>query len=425
MRRAFVFRMRPTAGQHRRLGACLESHRELYNAALQERRDAWAMCRIGISYGVQSAQLKEIRALRPDVAIWSFSSQQATLRRLNKAFAAFFRRVKAKESHGYPRFKTAHRFESVEWPSDGDGCRWRPNASRVYLQGIGHIKVSAHRQVQGRVKTLSVKRQGRKWMLVISCDEVPAETAGSDPLGCRGGRRDQRLRRGLRPGFAEGGLVPNPRWARASAARLAAAQRALSTKKQGSANRRAARDTAAARHRKIANRRADFHHKLARALVEGFGVIVVEDLAITNMVRSARGSLEDAGSNVAAKKGLNRSIADAGLGSLRVDPQGQSGRSWPDGDRREPRQHQSDLPQLLARRRWQPHTRRVQLSGLRSRRPRGPERSAQHPPGWAGPSDRYCGLKRIWRLQPSEKSPPHACPFGTSPRRGLPEVMSG
>jgi len=71
------------------------------------------------------------------MARWSFSSQQATLRRLDKAFEAFFRRVKAGETPRYPGFRAAHRFDSVEWPADGDGCRWKPEASRVYLQGVG------------------------------------------------------------------------------------------------------------------------------------------------------------------------------------------------------------------------------------------------------------------------------------------------
>jgi transposase len=147
VRRAYRFRLRPTARQHVVLGHCLASHRELYNAALQERRDAWRRRGTGVSYGDQSAQLKEIRSVRPEVATWSFSSQQATLRRLNRAFAGFFRRVKAGEAPGYPRFKPAHRFDSVEWPKDGDGCRWQPDTRRVYLQGIGQVKVNFHHQV--------------------------------------------------------------------------------------------------------------------------------------------------------------------------------------------------------------------------------------------------------------------------------------
>ncbi|HZC09109.1 MAG TPA: transposase, partial [Mycobacterium sp.] len=178
MRRAYVFRLRPTARQHVALAACVEAHRELYNAALQERRDGWSHAsKTRISYRDQSAQLTEMRAVRPDQAVWSFSSQQATLRRLNKAFAEFFRRVKTAKAGvkpGYPRFKGAGRFDSVEWPKDGDGARWLPERRRVYLQGIGQVRVDLHREVAGRVKTIQIKRQSRRWRLVLSFDEVPA-----------------------------------------------------------------------------------------------------------------------------------------------------------------------------------------------------------------------------------------------------------
>lgn len=318
MRRAYKFRMRPTAGQHLRLQACLDAHRELYNAALAERRDAWRRCRHSVSYGAQSAQLKEIRAVRTDVAVWSFSSQQATLRRLNKAVAGFFRRVKAGETPGYPRFKAAHRFDSVEWPRDGDGCRWKPDTSRVYLQGVGEVKVTAHRPVEGQVKTVSVKREARKWYLVLSCDDVP--TRPREPSGRAAG---------VDVGIADfavtsdGEHIANPRWGRAAAGRLEAAQRRLAGKQRGSNNRRAARETVAARHRKIANQRRDFHHKAARALVGDYDVLFVEDLDVKNMVRRAkpRPDPEQPGvflpNGQAAKSGLNRSISDAGWAQFR------------------------------------------------------------------------------------------------------------
>jgi len=295
------------------LERCLASHRELYNAALQERRDAWRLRRTGVSYGDQSAQLKEIRQVRPDVAVWSFSSQQATLRRLNRAFAGFFRRVQAGETPGYPRFKPAHRFDSVEWPKDGDGCRWQPDTRRAYLQGLGQVKVTVHRQVAGRVKTIQVRRQGRRWMLVLSCDEVPT--------------------RPLEPTWAAVGVdvgianfattsdrqhVPNPRFGRVAAARLAAAQQVLARKQRGSNNRAKARETLAARHRKLANQRRNFHYQVARALVARYDLLVVEDLKIRNLVRrpAARPDPDEPGrflpNQAAAKTGLHRSIHDAG-----------------------------------------------------------------------------------------------------------------
>ena len=139
-----MFRLRPTARQHVALAACVDAHRELYNAALQERRDAWSHAsKTRIRYGDQSAQLTEMRAVRPDQAVWSFSSQQATLRRLNKAFAGFFRRVKAGQTGvrpGYPRFKGNARFDSVEWPKDGDGplaARAAPGVSAGHRPGQG------------------------------------------------------------------------------------------------------------------------------------------------------------------------------------------------------------------------------------------------------------------------------------------------
>jgi putative transposase len=313
VRRSYRFRLRPTAQQHVALERCLASHRELYNAALQERRDAWRMRGIGISYGDQSAQLKKIRKVRPDVAVWSFSSQQATLRRLNRAFAGFFRRVQAGERPGYPRFRSAQRFDSVEWPKDGDGCRWQPSAYKVYLQGVGHVKVTVHRPVEGRLKTIQIRREGRRWMLVLSCDDVPGRPLELTHAAV-----------GIDVGVAsfattsDGEQVFNPRYGRVAAAKLATAQQVLGRKRPGSKNRRRARETVAARHRMVANQRRNFHHQVARDLVARYDLLVVEDLKIRNMVRRPvpRPDPDRPGAflpnRAGAKSGLHRSIHDAG-----------------------------------------------------------------------------------------------------------------
>lgn len=331
MRRAYKFRLRPTAAQHVALAQCLASHRELYNAALEERRCAYevevrrhpgyfgphrTVC--SVRYVTQSAQLKGIREARLDVSRWSFSSQQATLRRLDKAFCAFFRRVKCGKIPGYPRFKSAERFDSVEWPKVGDGCGWYPEGRRVYLQGIGHVKATLHRKVEGTVKTISIKRESTKWYLVLSCDEVPANPLEPTCKSC-----------GIDLGLAsflvtsEGTKVPNPSLAREAADSLARAQQVLARKQRGSNNRRAARATVASRHRKVANARRDFHHKTARDLLRAYDVICVEDLTVKNMVRRAKPVtdpkrpgqfLPNGGS---AKTGLNRSISDAGWAQFR------------------------------------------------------------------------------------------------------------
>lgn len=342
MKRAFKFRLLPTTHQHVAMAACVESHRELYNAALQERRDGWAHSRTRIGYTDQAAQLTEIRAVRPDVAVWSYSSQQATLRRLNKAFDGFFRRIKSGRKAGYPRFKGRGRFDSVEWPKDGDGARWHPDTSRVYLQGIGQVKVSTHREVRGRVKTIQIRREGRHWMLILSCDDVP-----TNPLPGTG--REAGIDVGI-VSFAttsDGEHIDNPRWARVAADRLTGAQQRLTRAKRGSKNRRRRRETLAARHRKVANQRRDFHHKSARTLVESYDLIVVEDLAVANMVRRAKPvpDPDNPGqflpNGAAAKAGLNRSISDASWGRfisiLRAKAE-DAGRTWIEVDP----QHTSD-----------------------------------------------------------------------------------
>ncbi len=230
----------------------------------------------------------------------------------------------------------------MEWPKDGDGARWLPEQRRVYLQGIGHVKVHLHRQVQGQVKTIQIKRQGRRWMLVLSCDDVP-----TNPLPATGRQA------GIDVGIAsfattsDGEHIDNPRWGRAAATKLAGAQQRLQRAKRRSKNRERKRETVAARHRKIANQRKDFHHKQARVLVERYDLLVVEELQNANMVRRAKpvADPDNPGQYLAnaarAKSGLSRSISDAGWGrfvsTLRAKAE-EAGRTWIEVDPR----HTSD-----------------------------------------------------------------------------------
>ncbi|MGI5486931.1 RNA-guided endonuclease InsQ/TnpB family protein [Microtetraspora malaysiensis] len=315
MRRSYKFLLRPTGKQTATLTQCLEDHRVLYNAALEHRRTAYHKAGVTVRYGDQSGELKHIRSDDMEgQGRWSFSSQQATLRRLDKAFAAFFRRLQAGQKPGFPRFKGRGWFDTVEWPKDGDGCRWdsqpeHPTATFVRLQGVGHIRVHQHRPVLGRVKTISIKREGNRWYVVLSCDDVPAQTLPATGAVV-----------GLDMGVAslvttsDGEHLANPRHLRASAGRLAAAQRDLARKKLGSKRRRKAVARVAAVHAKVRRQRLDGAHKSALALVRAYGVIVHEDLRIANMTRSGSGTIEQPGRNVAQKSGLNRSIVDAGWG---------------------------------------------------------------------------------------------------------------
>jgi putative transposase len=312
MRRAYKFRAYPTRRQEQRARALLDAHRHLYNAALEERREAWRHG-VTIRYGDQSAQLTEIRRADPDgQGRWSFTSQQQTLRRLDRAFQGFFQRVRAGRRAGYPRFKTAARWDSVDFV-DGDGARWRDPEGKwaaARFQGVGQVKVKAHRPVVGRVKTLRLKREARRWYVIVVAEQQPL------PLPATG--REIGLDVGVArfAATSDGQVVANPRFLAAIAGELAAAQRGVTCCRPGSGNRRRAKRKLAKLHRTLANQRRDFHHQTARKLIDTCDVIAVEDLAITNMTRSASGTVQAPGRQVAAKAGLNRSMLDAGWGQF-------------------------------------------------------------------------------------------------------------
>jgi putative transposase len=314
VRRSFKFLLRPTTKQATALAACLEDHRQLYNAALEHRRTAYARAGVSIRYADQSAELKEIRRADPDgQGRWSAGSQQQTLRRLDKAFTAFFRRLKAGKRAGYPRFRGRGRFDTVEWPATKNGATWdsQPDdqVRRVYLLGIGHVRVHRHRPVRGRIKTISVKREGSRWYVILSCEDVSAQ-----PLPQTGSAAGVDLGVAWLVTTSEGEQLANPRHLAASAGRLAAAQRDLARKQRGSKRRGKAAARVAALHAKIRRQRVDGAHKAALALVRDYDVIVHEDLKVANLIRSASGTVEQPGRNVAAKSSLNRSILDAGWG---------------------------------------------------------------------------------------------------------------
>jgi len=290
MRRSFKYRLYPNRSQSEVLDTMLESHRRLYNLALRDRRDVYEAEKRSVSYGEQSARFKETRKVLPSFAALNFSSAQATLRRLDKAFKAFFRRVKSGDAPGYPRFKSEDRFRTVEFPSYGDGCRLKDNG-RLYLQHVGHVKVKLHRPVEGTIKTVSVKRSCGKWYVIFSCDlgDAPEATGDGPAVGIDLGLKSFLV-------TSDGKSVEPPRYYRESQKKLRKAQRSISRKTKGSNRRRKAQEKAARLHEKTANQRRDFHHKQARKLVDTHGLIVHEALNIKGIAQTRLAkSTHDAG----------------------------------------------------------------------------------------------------------------------------------
>jgi putative transposase len=239
---------------------------------------------------------------------------RGTLRRLDWAFAGFYRRCRAGQRPGYPRFRPRSRWDSLQW-EDRNGWRLDPAAMRLHLMGIGGIKMRAHRPVRGTPKAITVRREGRRWWVTIRCVDVPAE-----PLAPTGRQVGIDLGVTVLVATSDGTLITNDRHAQRAAHRLARAQQDLATKQRGSQHRRRAVERVAAAHRGVRNRRRDTLHQLSRRLVNDHDLIVHEQLAVSNLVRRPRPRPDGAGgfapNGAAAKAGLNRCIHDAGWGQL-------------------------------------------------------------------------------------------------------------
>jgi putative transposase len=318
MRRAYKLRAYPTRPQEGRSVRLLADHCDLYNAALTERRDAWRMQKVKVSYGDQSAQLKAIRAADPfGQGRHSFTAQQQTLRRLNTVFAVYLGRTRDLEGKvrrvGYPRFKPYQRFDQVLFVA-GDGARWEPadggRWAHASFQAVGRVKVRQHRPVVGRVKTLQLKREHRRWYVIVVTDiEAMLLPATGRSVGV-----DLGVARFLTT--SDGQIIANPRFLDAAQERIANLQRRKARARPGSGNRRRLRRALAKEWRRLRNQRRDFHHQTARALIDTCDALALEDLRVAAMTATAAGTVEHPGRNVAAKAGLNRSILDVGWGQF-------------------------------------------------------------------------------------------------------------
>jgi putative transposase len=320
--RTETYRLYPTGGQARRLEELLESQRELYNAALEHRLGAWRWEHRSVSkfdqFNLLTGACQEI----PSISRFGVIVHRGTLTRLDEAFAGFYRRVKKGENPGYPRFRGAHRFDSVQYPVRY-GWKLYPVGSvgyaRLRMQGVGHIRVRVHRAPSEDPRTLVVRRRrwGRRprWEAIITF-RVPVRPPR--PATGRHAGVDLGVRNLAAVAASDGGrtLVPNPRYYQEAERRIAGKQGRRDRTQKGSKRQRRASQELARAHRRVADARRNGLHQLSRFLVDSYDTISIENLTITNMSRSARGTVQVPGKHVAAKAALNRSILDARWGIL-------------------------------------------------------------------------------------------------------------
>ena len=276
MKTAYKFRMYPNKQQEASLDLTLNTCRHLYNMALADRKNAYELEGISRTYEDQAAVLV---AEKKDGNFTGVFSQvlQDVLRRLDKSFKAFFRRVKAGEKPGYPRFKGDGWYKSFTYPQVG----FKFDGSKLNLSKIGSIRIFKHREVEGKIKTCTIKKDnlGHWYAILVSEVEDVSPTEPKTAIGVDVGLKSL-------VALSTGDTIEYPRYYIQAEERLGAAQRNLSRKKKGSANRRKAKARAAKLHQKIQNHRDEFLHQVSRMIVDSADLIVFENLNISGMLKN-------------------------------------------------------------------------------------------------------------------------------------------
>ncbi len=303
--RKVTYRMYPGTRQTEKLEELLGLHQRVYNTALEERIRVYGESNISPSFAAQCKELTSWRKQCETLAAVNAQSLQVTLKRLDLAYAAFFRRVKAGETAGFPRFKPIQRFTGWGYKTHGDGFRLQAgNKMRhghVRLSGVGMVRLRGKARTPGEVKTAEVQHKGGRWYLSVTVECNPQRASGTLAMGLDWGLEtfatvcssDEKTQ-----------LVANPRFLdKPQRQILKVLQQAVSRKKdKRTNNRRKAVALLSAESRKIANRRKDFLHKTSADLVNQYGLIATEQLSVKNMTASGG----------EYKKGLNRSMVGSG-----------------------------------------------------------------------------------------------------------------
>ncbi|HLD39320.1 MAG TPA: transposase [archaeon] len=277
--RMFKYRLYPTSKQVATLENNLSVVYFLYNKLLEAKIKAYKNGKKSIRKFDMNNHIVKLKRKHPELKAVHSQVLQNVSDRVDKAYQNFFRRVKKGNCRvGFPRFKSFRRYKSITYPQNGHAFINR----KLRLSKIGDVKIVLHRLIQGKIKTLTIKRTPTgKWFAVFSC-EVPVEPQKhkfpDNKVGIDVGLENFAT-------LSNDVKIENPRYLIASERRLKTLQRRLSRKIKGSANRKKSRFPVAKLHELIANQRADFLHKLSRFFVQRYGYIAVEDLNIKGMVR--------------------------------------------------------------------------------------------------------------------------------------------
>jgi len=312
MIRSFEFRLKPKAAQRVAMAEILAHSCDLYNAALQERRDAWKSHRQSIGYYDQQKQLSELRQDK-DFARVALHIQREPLRRVDRAFKDFFRRVKSGQKPGYPRFRSQGRYTSFAWESPSI------HSEGLLVPNLGLVRFKATRDLTGKVKQAMIVRSGDKWTARITCDIGPAQEK-------RAVEKVVGIDMGLTTlvALSDGQSVENPRWTKKHEDRIGTANRSLARKQRRSNNRSRAREALRRAHQRAANARRNYLHHVSKWLIANYDLIAHERLDVKGMAEMKFGkSIMDAAWAILLAM-LAYKAENAGVHLVAVKPRGTS-----------------------------------------------------------------------------------------------------
>lgn len=317
-KRKVTYRIYPSAKQRHRLLEILRLHQRLYNAALEQRIDAYQRRGISLGFNDQCAELTQLRREVPEYASLNAQSEQVTLKRLDLAFQHFFRRLRENAvKPGFPRFKSFDRFRGWGYKTHGDGWKFAPGANfingTVRISGVGTLQARGRPRFQdpdrlsrdpGLPKTMEILCKGDDWYASVTFEGLrPVRRSGTQALGLDWGVAEFMT---VAIDDGEYRIIENPRHLKSLEGRLKKAQQSLARKERGSKNRFKAKQALRSLHERVAWQRENFLHQTSAALVGSASFIGTEALNVKGM--TAHGG--------AYKAGLNRSILDTSPGKF-------------------------------------------------------------------------------------------------------------
>ncbi len=313
--KAFKFKIRnPGKAVVQKFEQTIDLCRELYNAGLQERRDAYKIAHKLLNYFDQANQLSEIKEARTEFQNIYSQVLQDVLKRLDKTFKAFFGRIKRGEKAGFPRFKSKNFFDSFTFPQTG----FKLDGNTLTLSKIGKMKLQLSQNVVGKVKTCTIKKEVSGWFVIFTVENVKELLPKTGKqIGIDAGIESFMT-------LSDGEQIGNFRYFEHSQKALRVAQRNVSRKRKGSNSRKKAVLKLRKIHAKIKHQRHDFAHKVSTQIVTNYDVIAIEDLNIKGMSRGILAKqINDVAWNSFFQK-LEYKAENAGRKLIKVNPNGTS-----------------------------------------------------------------------------------------------------